>query len=192
MSGGRRWLNLWIIVGTLLAVAFGSWLFVLVGDWSGWLVLIVTVGLFGVLNLEAPRSGWRHVGTAAVLAASILGLVLAPSVALATSGREVTAVVSHVNGYDDRFGHHTTYSLATLSGSPIPGQLDSPDGESYSVGEHLTVIADPTGRVDPQPHDELDVSELTSVIVVALVLAAVSQIVMWRPRQAVVGSRRQG
>ncbi|HEY4454815.1 MAG TPA: hypothetical protein VGN81_10935 [Pseudonocardiaceae bacterium] len=182
MLGGRGWRNLWMIVGLLLAVGFSSWLVVVADGLSAVLALGAVVA-HGFLNRKAPWPVWRYSGSAFVLAAFLLGTVAAQDLILTTSGREETAVVVGMSGYEPKTGRYTTYSLDTLSGTPIDSQFEPDDGSSYAVGEQLTVFADPSGKIDPEPSYEVNAPVKIVLGALALVLATISQILMWRPRR---------
>lgn len=177
-----------MIVGLLLAVGFSSWLVVVAGGLSQ-VLAFGTVVAHGFLNRKAPRPVWRYSGSAFVLAAFHIGIVAAQDLMLTTSGREETAVVVGMGGYERKTGHYTTYSLDTLSGTPIDSQFEPDDGSSYAVGEQLTVFVDPNGKIDPEPSHEVNAPAKIVLGALALVLAAISQILMWRP-QRVADPRR--
>jgi hypothetical protein len=188
VSPARLGRQLWIFLAVLGCLVLGAWLAGRSGSeasaWVGVLGTVVAVVGHSLLNRRTRARAWLLVASAGIAIAMLGVVLLEPSLVLAINGRAVTAMVTQIGGYSGGKGqHYTTYSLSHLDGTPIRGQLDPPYYDTYTVGEHVTVLEDPSGNVDPGLPGDLSIVPWSIVSGVGLLTLLISLLVIGRAGQ---------
>jgi hypothetical protein len=152
-----------VVLGLYVAAALvaGLLAFSHSGGWSVGVALMAWVAAFGIglWLVRVVGSGWSVVGG---LFAGLVFVVTAPSCVHAATlelrGARVDSAVLEVRSSVGKASIGHEYTLADPQGHRIAGHL-SETGDLLSnnrrVGDHVLVVADPDGLVDPETPDQL-------------------------------------
>jgi hypothetical protein len=138
---------------------------------------------------------WTRAGLIVIMVLTNYALVAAShDSALVRYGQRITVTVASVR--TSHFRKTTTfhYRLVDVDSHQVPGELDQ-GYDRFRVGEHVTVIADPNGRIEPALPDEVTSALFWWLISgIGLVLTALGSVVAAynrplgpRPRRSELG-----
>jgi hypothetical protein len=149
-------------------------------------VLTAVIGVVGqsLLNRRTTARSWLLMASAGIVIAAFGVTFVEPSLVLAIGGREVTGVVTKVQGHHTGKGaYYQTYALRLVNGTPIPGQLFPPGSDIYRVGDRVTVLADPANMANPDLPGNLNILPWSIVTGVGLLTILVSLAMIGRAGQ---------
>ncbi|WP_283139165.1 hypothetical protein [Rhizohabitans arisaemae] len=140
-----------------LLLLFGSWFMIGIGHSldTGWRVLIVLPGMAMLIALPLAVTLLREWMGGEALLTLMLCLLLTEAVRtlpgdwyLRAFGERVTAVVASERERVDDGVTVYDYRLKRIDGRAVNGRLES--NERYPVAEHVLVLADPLGVINPR------------------------------------------
>ncbi|WP_406114558.1 hypothetical protein [Streptomyces sp. NBC_01014] len=172
----------------LLSDDLGFGLLALLWVVAGVLLTVLICGL-GVA-VDSALYAALFIVLASVMSAGVAGMAR-DDLTLQQRGARVTATVvkERIDPIQGRKARQSHYTLQRRDGTPVPGPEMTTQSDRYDVGNVLTVIADPQGKLAPRTPDQASATgELAGSGALALLALAAVGWMTWRGSDA--GRRR--